>query len=114
MKNITLVFIILSFLGCGGQHQVYDVNLVTCTPNSFLTNWKENRSPKEFWINVYVDLEYDLNNFQSPSLQCSHVMEMDERKTECIYSIQNYQRSMTKCLEHSRQMCKLNGCRSIK
>ena len=118
MKNITLVFIILFLTGCGGPPQPGEgggkdnISLITCSPKGILPNWKENRFPKEFWINVYVDLEVDLNNLQSPSSQCVHVV--GGRNTECIYSVQNYQNSLRKCLEHSRQMCKLNGCVSIK
>ena len=91
-----------------------DIDWESCGPNGITRRMKFMSDKKAFWASQHTDLEMILK---------THLLTYDTDRYDCYLSSRNNQekyatclvrldsklRNINRCLEHSAQMCRING-----
>lgn len=112
MKRL-FYFLLLAI--CSNSHAGWDdINWASCGPGSVArTISKSISSEKVFWVKQHVDISYiaEVNIIEYPGWKQDCVLNnsIDSKKVACVIELDLKIKNIYRCLEHARQMCRLNG-----
>lgn len=90
-----------------------DIDWSTCGPSGVTNRIKLAADKKGFWISQFVKLEsiYETNAmyYGNWGMHCSTKHSSQVKYNTCLADIENKFINITRCINHSKKMCRLNG-----